>query len=166
MTRFFQGHHRHSSNQPRSSSHQRSSNSSSSSASAAPRNSSFDPNFYRSKAGAPNHHPKSVTSSLKKKSGGAIGGQNHHYSNKNFGHNQHGNVGNNNLRVPPQSSNKMPAGAQVNMHSGKVSKEYGVNNNSKGKVTTMKAPPSHYVVVQRHGQNMENHRHQSKQSPK
>ena len=159
-----QGHHRHSSNQPRSSSHQRSSNSSSSSASAAPRNNSFDPNFHRSKNNTPNNHPKSASASSKKKNGSTLGGQNHQNSNK-FGH-LHGNVGNNNLRVPPQSSNKMPAGAQVNVHSGKVPKDYGVNNNSKGKLTTMKAPPSHYVVVQRHGQNMENHRHQSKQSAK
>ena len=109
---------------------------------------------------APNQHSKSNPPSLKKK--GAVGGQNHHNSNK-FGH-QHGNVANNNLRAPPPSSNKMPAGAQMN--GGKMPKDMGANNNSKGKVTTMKAPPSHYVVVQRHGQNMENHRHQSKQSPK
>ena len=100
----------------------------------------------------------------KKKNGVALGGQNHQNSNK-FGH-PHGNVGNSNIRVPSQTVNKMPAGAQSNINSGKVAKDHGVNKSSKGKVTTMKAPPSHYVVVQRHGQNLENHRHQSKQSPK
>lgn len=53
-----------------------------------------------------------------------------------------------------------------NMNGGKTSKDIGANNNSKGKNTTMKAPPSHYVVVQRHGQNAEDHRHQTKPSPK
>ena len=82
---------------------------------------------------APNQHSKSNPQSIKKK--GAVGGQNHHNSNK-FGH-PHGNVANNNLRAPPPSSNKMPAGAQMN--GGKMPKEMGANNNSKGKVTTMKA---------------------------
>ena len=62
----------------------------------------------------------------------------------------------------------MPAGgAQNNMNGGKTLKDnIGANNNTKGKVTTMKAPPSHYVVVQRHGQNAVDHRHQTKHSPK
>ena len=95
-----------------------------------------------------------------KKKGGASAGQNQQFSSK-FGH-PHGNA---NLRVPPPASNKIPT-TQVHVNGGGLSKENGVNNGTKGKITSMKAPPSHYVVVQRHGQNIVDHRHQAKQSPK
>ena len=159
-----QGHHRHSSNQHRSSSHQRSSNSSSSSASAATRNNNFESGFYRGKNNSPNHQSKSASMASKKKSGGTSAGQNHPYTAK-FGH-PHGNA-TANLRVPPPASNKMPA-TQMNVNGGGISNDNnGANHNStKGKMTSMKASPSHYVVVQRHGQNITDHRHHTKQSPK
>jgi hypothetical protein len=104
---------------------------------------------------------------LKKKISGTSAGQNHPFTSK-FGH-PHGNVGNAaaNLRVPPPASNKMPA-TQMNINGGGISNDnIGVNHNStKGKMTSMKASPSHYVVVQRHGQNITDHRHHTKQSPK
>ena len=164
---FFQSHHRHSSHQPRSSSHQRSSNSSSSSASAAaPRNNSFEPGYHRTKRGGtvPNHQSKMASTSTKKKGGASGGGQNNQFTQK-FSH-PHGNIGNTNLRVPPPASNKMMT-AQINMNGGGISNHNGVNNNTKGKVTLMKAPPSHYVLVQRLGQNTVDHnRHHAKQPPK
>ena len=98
-----------------------------------------------------------------KKKGGGSAGQNHQFASK-FVH-THGNVGNTNLRVPPPPSNKMQT-TQTNLNSTGMVNGNGANNSTKGKMTSLKAPTSHYVVVQRHGQNHVDHRHHAKQTPK
>ena len=157
-----QGHHRHSTHQPRSSSHQRSSNSSSSSASVAPRNASFEPGFYRAKNNIHSHQAKSA-SAVSKKKGSGPARQNQQLASK-FAH-QHGNVASANLRVPPPLSTKTQT-THANVNSAGIANGGGANNSTKGKITSMKPPPSHYVVVQRHTQNPPDHRHHPKQSPK
>ena len=96
--------------------------------------------------------------SSKKKTGNQPGGQNTPFTSK-FSHQP----GNTNLRAPQSATNKQLT-THSNLNGAVVSKETSNSNTSKGNLSSMKSHNNpQYVVVQHHGQNIVDHRHNSKQ---
>ena len=128
----------------------------------APRNASFEPGSYRAKFNIQTQQYKSVPVSSKKKGGGP-GGQKHQFPSKFV--NTDGNLSKSNLRLPPPSTNKILT-AQNTFVSSALVNGGRAGSNTNAKVPTLNAPPAHFVVVERHGQNRGDHRHHVKATQK
>ena len=128
----------------------------------APRNASFEPGSYRAKINIHTQQYKSAPASSKKKGGGP-GGQKHQFPSKFV--NPDGNLSKSNLRVPPPSSKKILTAQPTFVSSALVNGDRA-SSSINVKVTPLNAPPAHFVVVQRHGQNHGDHRHHVKATQK